>query len=516
MLKDLVGAGVRKIETDVLVIGAGTVGLVVAAALADRGRQVVVIESGGAEQINDTHELNEVVQTRGIYSGATEGRFRCLGGTSTRWGGALIPFMTADCRADEWPIDPAEVFRFVPDVEALFGLSPGAYEVEEIFAQSSFVARLAKWPPFKYRNVATLLSTKLREMERMQVWLNATATQFQVVQGTLHSVTARSRASDELRITAREVVIAAGAIETTRILLLMDQQNQSALFAPDGQLGRYFSDHLSVAVADVKVLDRERLNLLAGFRFEREGTMRNIRFELSRDTALRNSIPPCFAHIAFTEEADSGGFNAVRQLYRQLQRRRLPGARVFINLVASAPWLLRALWWRFVRHRLLYPAQARIQVHMVIEQMPCADNQIRLSASRVDVFDQPLAEIAWGVAPQDAQNIRNAVNALANAWGASELAAIAGFDPYPAEQVDRDLARGGGIFHPVGSARIADSPLRGVVDSNLRPFRLRNVSVVSTAVLPRSGGTNPTMTLLCFGMRCAAHLHTRLSESVTR
>jgi choline dehydrogenase-like flavoprotein len=499
--------GLHEIECEVLVVGAGTVGLVVAVGLAELGRNVVVVESGGLQQIGDVHELNEVVQTGAVYSGATEGRFRCLGGTSTRWGGALIPFAEADCRADEWPIDPAEVFRFVPSIEALFRLSPGPYDAEEVFdaTRSTFRTRLAKWPPFRYRNVATLFAGKLRELPRLHVWLNATATQFDVGAGLLKTVTARSRNGGQLRIAAREVVIAAGAIETTRILLLMDQQNAHALFSKDGQLGRFFSDHLSVAVGDLETFDRDTLNMLAGFRFEPNGSMRNIRFELSRDTPLRDSIPPCFAHIAATAE-DSGGFNAVRELYRQLQRGRLPGPQVFLKLAASTPWLARALWWRFVRRRLLYPAEANLEVHMVIEQVPRSDSRIRLSESRVDPFGQPLAEISWDVGSRDRENLGKAVEAFANAWSASALAPIARFECRPTERVNRDLARGGGIFHPVGSARIADSAVHGVVDKSLRPFGLRNVSVVSTAVLPRSGGANPTMMLLCLGMRCVASL----------
>src|SRR5262249_17894183 len=159
---------------DVLVIGAGTVGLLIAVRLAGSGRRVVVVESGGLRQDDDTHELNEVVQTRAIYQGAVHGRFRCLGGTSSRWGAAPIPFATAAYRCEEWTIDPNEVLCCVPDVEALCGLNPGPYEVEGVFTgpKPDFCARLAKWPRFRHRNVATLLAGKLRELQQLQIWLN--------------------------------------------------------------------------------------------------------------------------------------------------------------------------------------------------------------------------------------------------------------------------------------------------------------------------------------------------------
>jgi choline dehydrogenase-like flavoprotein len=513
VINDLESGGPHVVHVDVLVIGGGTVGLLVAVRLAERGRQVVVVESGGLRQDGDCHELNDVVQTRASYQGAAHGRFRCLGGTSTRWGGALIPFAPADCRLDEWPIDPAEVFCHLPDGETLFGLNHGSYEAPEVFAGpgSDFCARLAKWPRFQRRNVAALFAEQLREWQHLQVWLHATATEFTVVDGALRTVTAKSLTGGELRIFAREVVIAAGAIESTRLLLLMDAQNAHLLFKGDGQLGRFFTDHLSVAVADVTPTDRSALNRLVGFRFEQNGVMRNIRFELATDTPLRHSIPPCFAHVAFTDEG-GGGFNALRELLRLLQRGRPPGWRVLWPLAASAPWLVRALWWRLARHRLLYPQQSKIRLFMVVEQAPRADNQIRLSQDRSDALGSPLAEISWQVTQEDTDNVRRATDAFVGAWNDSALGRCARLERYAVEQVTQDLARGGGVFHPVGSVRMADRPERGVVDANLRPFRVRNVSVVSTAVLPRSGGSNPTMTLLCLGIRCSEHLDRQLLE----
>ena len=508
MIYDLEETGHQSVTADVLVIGGGTVGLVVASGLADRGRSVVVVESGGMEQMGDTHPLNEVLQTRADYAGAALGRFRCLGGTSTRWGGALIPFTRADGRAAEWPIEIDGVLDYVPKVEALFGLSAGPYAAAGVLRGPGldFCARAAKWPSFKNRNVATILADKLRGSQKLKVWINATATDFQVMRSCLSTVTARSVSGGELRVIATEVVIAAGAIETTRLLLLLDQQNGHALFEPDGQLGRFFSDHLSIPVADVQPSDRDALNVRVGFRFEgRGGAMRNVRFELTDGTPLRNAVPPCFAHIAF-DDAGATGFVALRETYRYLQRRGLPSARVLSRLAISAPWLTKALWWRFARGRLLYPREAKIQLHMVIEQAPQRDNQIQLSSARVDIFGKPLAEIAWDVASEDVENLKRATQAFLDTWSASDLESIARLVPYPTDDYARALERGGGIYHPVGSARMANSPDRGVVDANLRPFRLQNVSVVSTAVLPRSGGCNPTMMLLCLGMRNVDHI----------
>lgn len=315
MIRNLSGSGRNEVKADVLIIGAGTVGLVMAVRLSKLGLKVVVLESGGLQQDEEEHPLNEVVHLKEKYAGAAHGRFRCVGGTSTRWGGALIPFLPADLDGREWPISHAEILEFLPEVEKLFQLNRGGYELSE---QSSIlgsgfcanhIARIAKWPSFANRNVSNLLRHDISEDKaNLTIWYNATATQFKVGDNLeLSEVVAQSPDGAAIHVVAKEVVFTAGAIETTRLLLLMRKQNQDSLSHLSNTLGRHFYDHLSVKVGTLDVFDQIKLNNIVGFQFEKNGVMRNIRFEFANDSELRNIIPPCFAHIAF-EEQEQGGF----------------------------------------------------------------------------------------------------------------------------------------------------------------------------------------------------------------
>ncbi len=507
MIEQLRAGDRPKLKTDVVVIGAGTVGLVTAVTLAKEGLSVVCLESGLASQVEEEHPLNAVVHSKRPYDGAAHGRFRCLGGTSTRWGGALIPFLEGDLDPEQWPIPYQDIVRFLSCVEAQFGLSPGPYTVEELggFASSDFVPRLAKWPAFGKRNVARLFRCALSHLPSLQVWLNATVTHFEVNDERIIRLTARSLDGGKAVVEADEVIFAAGAIETTRLLLLLDQQNANGIFGPDDQLGRYFSDHLSLIVAHLEARDRTALNRLTGFRFERRGAMRNLRFEIAEASELRKSIPPCFFHIAF-ETDEKSGFNASRNLFRFVQKRRLPPPSVFFNLAMSAPWLAKAVWWRCVEKRLLYPDTASVQLHLVMEQVPRPENRISLAKGRTDPFGLPLAEIAWDIAEKDHENIDRAVTAFEGVWERSALSSVARIIRRPTRNLSQDLAGSGGVFHPVGSTRVGKTPRSAVVDSNLRPFRLRNTTVLSTSVLPNSGGANPTMMLMLLAFRCIDRL----------
>ena len=520
MIRNLSGSGRHEIETDVLVIGAGTVGLVMATHLSKLGINVVALESGGLQQDEEEHPLNEVIHLKEKYAGAAHGRFRCIGGTSTRWGGALIPFLPADLDGRDWPINHAEILEFLPEVEKLFHLNQGGYEVSDQASLvgsglcENHVARIAKWPSFSNRNVSNLLHSEISDDNaKLTIWYNATATQFKVGDNLgLNAVLAQSPDGSKIHVTAKEIVFTAGAIETTRLLLLMRRQNMSRLSHIKNTLGHYFYDHLSVKVGSLEVSNKKKLNQIVGFQFEKNGVMRNIRFELANGSMLRKEIPPCFAHIAF-EESEKGGFDALREFFRCIQRRKIPTLEILVRLASSTPWLLQAVWWRLVNRRLLFPRKAIFQVHMVIEQVPRFESCITLSETRKDIFGQPLAEISWGIDQKDVANLTRATDEFQIAWNKSRLSSFANFVRRPTGVAEAELMNGGGIYHPGGSTRMAKEAASGVVDGDLKLFGLENVSVVSTSVLPTGGGANPTMMEMMLALRSVKSISKKFGKA---
>ncbi len=513
-----------KAETDVLIVGAGIAGILLGIRLRQAGVGVIILESGGFSQSEEVHPLNRTIRLGQPYNGASNGRCRCLGGTSTIWGGALIPFAPSDLLARDYldlagfPVEPVEIDCYVPELEKIFGLDDGSYEEDFVAAtqiadyvptgDADFKARFAKWPSFKKRNIATLFRELIQSDDGLRIVLNSTAVKFDVdrEKGVVRSVTGQHASGRTIDIVSRHCVICAGAIESTRLLLSLDRQNDERFLSQSGALGHYFSDHISRAMASIEAKNVSRLNRLAGFRFV-GATMRSLRFELQTDAQRREKVPNAFGHISFKTDKPSA-FDALRQFMRSRQMGAGASASELGEIIRDVPYLLELGFWRFAHQQLLWPRPATYDLHVVAEQMPHYDNRIAL-ADETDIFGMPLAAIKWRVFDADLKPFF-AYKCLFDAfWKRQGLERVGGLVWTDASTIS-DRSSQVDVFHPGGTTRMGADCNTAIVDPDLRVYNFRNLWTASTATFPSGGGANPTMTLMLFTLRLAD----RLSKTV--
>jgi choline dehydrogenase-like flavoprotein len=524
MLRNLESAGAlaTALTAEVAVIGGGIAGLMLSARLARQGIHVVVLESGGQRRrTTSSDDLNIVEQAGQPYRGALEGRVRGLGGTSYLWGGAMLPFLPCDMEENtagwsvEWPVSLADLEPSFVEIERTFALPPGGYFASERHpGVDHFILRSAKWPSFQLRNVTNTLEAELRD-RLIDIWTNATVTGLSIGEdGRISRISAASRNGNRLLVSAPLVVIAAGAIESTRLLLLIDAAHDMRVFAPDRHLGRYFFDHLSTAAARIEPTDPKRLNLTFALKFERGG-MRDLRIEPSPTLRRAHALPAAFAHVAALGD-EIGGFAALRDVYRELQQTSGVGWEQLRRLMLDVPWLTRAVWWRIVNRRLFYPRQSKFELMLVTEQMPNGESKITLSSTERDSLGVPRARINWRTCDADAMAFGALQSRLCAFWRDGAFSRLGVIRPTPPDVWQTRLKSDSSIFHPGGTTRMGNSRATGVVDGELRTFRVPNLTVVSTSSFPTGGGANPTFMLMAFALRAANRIASEVRRGTVR
>ena len=509
-----------QINAEYCVIGGGMAGLFIARRLAKAGRRVVVLESGKAAFEEQSHALNAIVDVHGRYSRALDGRYRGLGGSSSRWGGRLVPIYGEDCaprphlNLPGWPFPHAQLERYQEEIETVFGLPHGPFGVEALHdlgldsafssADPDFTGRMAKWINYRQCNLATVWRAELERLDALDIWLDATVTafDFDTAQSRLKAVEARSFNGQTVRVTADRVVLAAGTIESTRLLLWLDAQTGGHAFAGSTALGRYFQDHLKAEVATVGRRDLTMGNRLFGYHYV-DGARRSLHLDFTTRAQRETDSTSAFVYAAM--DLSNSRLSRIKTVARGIQRGQV-GIKDLGALVGELPLVARSAFWRLTKHQVYMPSSVRLGLQIAIEQRPDWDNQITLSAE-LDTMGMPKAAVHWRPRAADEQTFRSVAERLRSYWTRSHFD-----DDYPLDWLVDETSPMGftalaeAYAHPSGSARMGTNPKDSVVGPDLVCHGVGNLSVASAAVFPSAGSANPTLTILQLALRHADHL----------
>jgi len=514
---DLGSAGREELaeSSDVCIVGAGAAGLYLASRLVSQGKSVTLLEAGGRVCDEGDRIGMRPVFAADPYKGAMDGRAFGWGGSTSRWGGHLIPHTRLDLRRGEdddgspWGHVVSVVEqRSIAVLDRLQIGHDSDFEdlprrlipnVVEAMKGNGLAVLAGEFLPFRRRNLVYLVDEKA---ERLRTYLNAVVSSWKVVGGSegsagIESIEARSTSGGRVRVSAKHFIVAAGAIESARILLEVSESGGGRIFPERARVGAFLSDHLSCRIGDVEPNDRAHAARAVGPRFA-NGRMRSFRYVETRPAPTE---PRSFAHFLF--EIDNPAFRLAKETLFAIQARRFPKVGV-ADVVRGLGGLVSFGFDRYGRARLHIPPGTPVHLQLDIEQAPRLSNSIRLGDER-DALGRRVPIVTWCVSAQDEENIRTTADRVLSRWPgpSSGLPAIIpvlgrGVDPKPHD-----------AYHPVGTCRLGSDD-EAVADLSLRVRGTGNLWVLSTGLFPTAGTANPTFSMLCLGDALADTLIARL------
>lgn len=527
MIRDLsmAGEGITESRAQVCLVGGGIAGIFLGRLLGRRGVDVVVLEEGNATARTPAEADHRCRQLGTPYRGADTGRCFGLGGTSALWGGQMLPLAPSDfgdrthAGIGAWPMPHRALDAYWPVVGDELGLRQGIDGEDRLLSRypelrqlsERFELRLSEWLPFKSRNLARAFSASLQGDERPVIWLNAALVGMKAGESpqgmAVDSIAARSQNGRQLIVRAPIVVICAGALESTRILLEFDESHAGALSHGGAPLGRYFGDHLSATCGRFVCRDWRRFSLAVSPSFQ-HGRMRTPRLEFAAAAQVEWGLPSAFAHFTFLTRADSG-FGLVRRVLRRRQGENVALGLTPSVLAGAVTDITSMAFWRIVHQRLWIPRQANLRLQVDVEQRPNSASRVLLS-DEFDALGRRRLALDWRIDTQDLRCVHEVARMLAAAWQNSPLRAIAELQLTLPEHVGAFDSLYD-VYHPTGTLRMGNAPSNSVVDADLRLWGVENCYVTSTAVFPSAGSANPGLTHLALTARLADRIVAQLS-----
>jgi hypothetical protein len=330
----------------------------------------------------------------------------------------------------------------------------------------------------------------------------------------------------QAQVVARQIVIAAGAQETTRLLL-----KNRRLFQPRGgpppALGKYYQGDVSGKIASVHFSGQPQKTDY-GFLRSADGTYLRRRFQLSREALLENNLlntafwldNPLYVDPAHHNGAMSFMYlamitpflgphlapPAVAHSITKGKVTRIPEH--LINVLRDFPKSLTipaAIFYsRYCLKRklpgvFLYSPRNLYALHFHAEQVPAAENRMELAA------DGETLNIHYQYTDQDVDSVIRAHEFLDHWLRQCQCGELIYW--FPRGELPAAI-RGMSIdgLHQVGTTRISRVAEQGVVDEKLKVWGTSNLYVCSSSVFPTSGQANPTFLLGTFAVRLAHQL----------
>lgn len=546
----------ESIETDVCIVGAGPAGISLARELAGQDFRVCLLESGGFEEPDQAMQELADVESDGQFVQVTPtNRNRRFGGNSSYWainlkhsprGIRLIPLFETDFEPRDWlpysgwPFKREHLIPYYKRAQEVFGSGPYAYEAEDWATaeapQLPLKGSRAKTSIFQFGDGALFTREYRTELDRAPnittyTYANALELDTDDSGQTVNRVQVGTLNGNRFWISAKIVILAAGGVESTHLLMLSNRVHQNGIGNQHDLLGRFFMDHPIIHGGLIVPFDRQIFNrttlydlrdvngthVMGGLTLTDEVMRREKLLNIScwifpRAKRFRSSdAMTSLKRLASSQrfEQGMGGFfqdlgkvatgidDIAASISDKIRRKQQP----FWPTMALGGW----------SH--LQPNRDKeygvFEVVHMVEQVPNPDNRLRLGDG-IDRLGRRKIRLDSCWREADLQGINRAQAVLAEELERSGIGKFVIEREENGELIVSTL----GASHHMGTTRMHDDPKQGVVDANCRVHGVSNLFIASSSVFPTGSCANPTLTIVALSLRIADQVKAMMAGNV--
>jgi choline dehydrogenase-like flavoprotein len=263
------------LETDVCIVGGGPAGITIARELLGTPASVVLVESGGWRSNKLAQSLNEgELAPESRHPPPEMYRERRFGGSSTIWGGRCVPLIRSDFEPRShvansgWPIQyddlvpyysralsycEAGEFAFNPD--CLDAIEPIIDGIEN----EAITVGLERFSP--PTDFGQRFKSDFSGSNTHKVLLESTC--ISLLSGdsgrSIEAVECTTDIGNRFKVSPRYIVVAAGGLESVRLLAASNGLFPAGLANSSGLLGRYYMSHLEGTLGRLQIAPGRRV-----------------------------------------------------------------------------------------------------------------------------------------------------------------------------------------------------------------------------------------------------------------
>lgn len=537
------------LTAEIVVVGAGPAGIVIALELARAGQDVILLESGGTGFDAATQTLGDTVGEDPLHAPMSLATRRELGGASILWGGRCVPFDRVDFEPrsivehGRWPVGYDELSPYFQRACDWFLCGRAEFDARKIdgLADRSLVpgfpegevraTALERWSlPTRF---GKQYRKPLEETRNLRLITGLTCTEVVCAEAEqrVDHLVARPLDGRTMSVSARRYVLACGGLETTRVLMASRRHHPAGLGNHSGHLGRWYMAHVEGRIARVHFSTPPECTIYGNER-DPDGVYVRRRITFSPEFAAEHRLPNLVLWFTNPELGDPGHGSgilsfvylmlisplgryfiaqAIREAHTKAHRSgtvRAHLGNVLRDLGPAAWFAMRFGYQRYLRRGRKVPAfyvRSADNVYPLAyhaEHLPHPESRVELS-EETDALGMPRLQTRLWFGEQEIADVVRAHHRLDDALRRHGLGEIEFLHEDPRTII---LGQLDGGYHQAGTTRMSAEPEDGVVDVNLAVHGFDDLFVASSSVFVTSGQANSTFMVLAFALRLADHL----------
>ncbi len=535
----------QDISTDICIVGAGAAGITIALKLAEAGVAVVLLESGGLNEENDTQALyqGQVVDEK-LHSPVDKYRQRRFGGSTTIWGGRCMPFDPIDFEKRDyiaesgWPINYQDVAQYYPEASKLCEIGEPNFKINNaqenapniIKGFSSDIISTQSIEKFSCpTNFAQRYGHRLESNANVTVILHSNCTAIELTEDgkSVSYLQVKTLKNTSFKVSAKKFIIAMGGLETPRLLLASRSVNKAGVGNEHDVVGRYYMCHMAGNIGEVK-LNGSVHEVYHNYFLSPDGIYSRRRLSLYEDIQKEQKIGNMIARLHFPRISDPihkigvlSSLYIVKNLISYEYGKRLNDGSIkpleyikhLFNIITDPVDITK-----FLIHWITKRTFAARKFPSIIlsnrnnlfsfdvhgEQEPNVNSRVSL-IDATDPLGMPQIKVDWHYTKNDILTVKRTLDIFAAEFERKNIGTVY----YDESKIEEELLRFGAYGgHHIGTARMGNDVKNSVVDANCKVHGVSNLFIAGSSVFPTSSQANPTLTIVAMSLRLADHLLT--------
>lgn len=521
------------LQTDVCIIGGGASGITLALEFINAPFNVLLIESGGNKLRHKTQWLYQAENIGRPYFDMEFTKQRYLGGASNKWFGRSRPLDEIDfeerswIKYSGWPFGRKELDPFYKRAAAVCQLSD--YDFNPRFWESNDREQL----PVQGTDVETKLFQfspptrfgeeyigKIKNARNIKTFLFSNAVYISLDQdgNKVETVKFATLRGNRFLVQAKYFILAASALENTRLLLLSNDIYINGIGNQQDLLGRFFMEHPHIfecALLTPMTPNQTRYYKILNYDVVSKNLGTVGALGLSEDILRREQLLNASAFFVrrknykIHDSYFSRGGLALTRVTDTLNHTNAPGPQLFryiIDVFKNSKTVVDIVGQRL---KGIINRGTWVTLRSQLETAPNPESRVTLSEKK-DSLGLPKLAFNWQLTRQDLESYHRFREIL---FGGLQQA---GFDlrifNHDTDNKGWPVTMISGKHH-MGTTRMHTDPKQGVVDSSCRVHDVHNLYIAGSSMFPTSGQANPMLTIVALAIRLADQVKHILMDS---